>query len=83
MSNCTDCIPQVQDPCGGKKTPTDCIISLGSIESLGINPNEELRISLIKIGNLFQTIFSSIEGYDPNEVQTLKSINGTITWQTD
>lgn len=80
MSNCTDCIPQIPDPCNGKKTPTECILSLDAIPSLGIAVNEPLNISLQKIGVLFQTIFTSIEGYDPEAVQTLQNDEGTLKW---
>lgn len=80
MSNCTDCIPQIPDPCKGVKKPTECILSLDAISSLGVAKNEPLNISLQKIGVLFQTIFTSIEGYDPEAVQTLQNDEGTLKW---
>ena len=83
MSNCTDCIPQIPDPCNGKKTPTECILSLQAVTSLGIAVNEPLNISLQKIGAMFQTVFTTIEGYDPNEIQTLKNNEGTLQWVTE
>src|SRR5690606_4782344 len=52
MANCTDCIPQIPDPCKGVKKPTECILSLDAIPSLGIAANEPLNISLQKIGVL-------------------------------
>jgi hypothetical protein len=83
MADCTDCIPQIPDPCNGKKTPTECILSLHAIPSLGVTKNEQLDLTLQKIGNLLQTMFTSIEGYDPNEIQTLKNNEGTLQWVTE
>lgn len=83
MSNCTDCIPQVSDPCKGEKKSTECILSLRAIPSLGIAVNEPLDTTLQKIGVLLQTIFTTIDGYNPNEVQVLRNNQGTIEWVTD
>lgn len=52
MSNCTDCIPQIPDPCKGKRTWTSCVLSQNPIPSLGVQANETLNITLEKIGVL-------------------------------
>lgn len=80
MADCTDCIQQTPDPCKGIKKPTKCILSLDAIPSLGVAENEQLDITLQKIGNLLQTVFTSIEGYDPEAIQTLQNDEGTLKW---
>lgn len=82
-SGCTDCLPtQDKDICNGVKTPTDCVYSRVNIPSLSVEENEELTAILGKIGLKFRSVFTSIEGYDPNEFQALQNVQGQLRWVT-
>ena len=50
MPNCTDCEEQEIDLCNGEKKYTSCVVSQYAIPNLNISANEDLSLSLIKIG---------------------------------
>lgn len=54
MSNCTDCFPQENDPCGGEKVGTNCITNKVGFPYLGIQGNTDLD-------EILQILFTTIQ----------------------
>ncbi len=60
MGNCTDCEEQEIDLCNGEKKYTSCVVSQYAVPTLNISANEDLSLSLIKIGAYIQELQQTV-----------------------
>ena len=60
MGNCTDCTQEIDDLCDGEKKYTSCVVSQYAIPTLNVPANEELSMTLIKIGAYIQDLQQTV-----------------------
>lgn len=64
MAECNDCLEQEIDSCQGEKKLTECIVSKNAIALLGIEANENLDVSLVKLSIIIQGLTARIQALE-------------------